>query len=76
MSLMEQTGAAERLGSVSSGNALELRGVTKMFGALAAIRDITLTVGSGERRAVLGGEATSRQAARLHPPRAPSPGCP
>jgi hypothetical protein len=45
MTLVETRSTAERLGSVSSGNALELRGVTKMFGALAAIRDVTLTVG-------------------------------
>lgn len=51
---------AERLGSVSSGNALELRGVTKMFGALAAIRDVTLTVASGERRAVLGSNGAGK----------------
>jgi branched-chain amino acid transport system ATP-binding protein len=48
MTMVEARSTADRLGSVSSGNALELRGVTKMFGALAAIRDVTLTVGSGE----------------------------
>jgi branched-chain amino acid transport system ATP-binding protein len=52
--------AAERLGSVSSGNALELRGVTKMFGALAAISDVTLTVKPGERRAVLGSNGAGK----------------
>jgi branched-chain amino acid transport system ATP-binding protein len=52
--------SAERMVSVSSGNALELRGVTKMFGALAAISDITLTVGSGERRAVLGSNGAGK----------------
>lgn len=52
--------SAERIGSVSSGNALELRGVTKMFGALAAISDITLTVRSGERRAVLGSNGAGK----------------
>jgi branched-chain amino acid transport system ATP-binding protein len=52
--------AADRLGSVSSGNALELRGVTKMFGALAAISDITLTVRPGERRAVLGSNGAGK----------------
>jgi branched-chain amino acid transport system ATP-binding protein len=60
MTLVEPSGAAERLGSVSSGNALELRGVTKMFGALAAIRDITFTVRSGERRAVLGSNGAGK----------------
>jgi hypothetical protein len=37
MTMVEERSAADRLGSVSPGNALELRGVTKMFGALAAI---------------------------------------
>lgn len=52
--------SAERLGSVSDGNALELRGVTKMFGALAAISDITLSVRPGERRAVLGSNGAGK----------------
>ncbi|MEM9013058.1 MAG: ABC transporter ATP-binding protein [Pseudomonadota bacterium] len=60
MTLLDSRDTAERLGSVSSGNALELRGVTKMFGALAAIRDITLTVRSGERRAVLGSNGAGK----------------
>ena len=49
-----------RLGSVSDGSALELRGVTKMFGALAAIADVTLTVRPGERRAVLGSNGAGK----------------
>jgi branched-chain amino acid transport system ATP-binding protein len=53
-------GAADRLGSVSTGNALELRGVTKLFGALAAISDVTMTVRSGERRAVLGSNGAGK----------------
>jgi branched-chain amino acid transport system ATP-binding protein len=52
--------AAERLGSVSTGNALELRGVTKLFGALAAISDVTLSVRPGERRAVLGSNGAGK----------------
>lgn len=52
--------SADRLGSVSAGNALELRGVTKMFGALAAISDITLSVRPGERRAVLGSNGAGK----------------
>jgi branched-chain amino acid transport system ATP-binding protein len=51
---------AGRLGSVSTGAALELRGVTKMFGALAAIRDVTMTVRAGERRAVLGSNGAGK----------------
>ena len=37
------TTTADRLGSVSTGAALELRGVTKLFGALSAIADVTMT---------------------------------
>lgn len=51
---------AEGLGQVGSGAALELRGVTKMFGALAAIADVTLTVRPGERRAVLGSNGAGK----------------
>ncbi len=51
---------APTLASVSSGNALELRGVGKMFGALAAISDITLSVRPGERRAVLGSNGAGK----------------
>jgi branched-chain amino acid transport system ATP-binding protein len=60
MSLVDARSTADRLGSVSSGNALELRGVTKMFGALAAISDVTLTVRPGERRAVLGSNGAGK----------------
>ncbi|RYE70673.1 MAG: ABC transporter ATP-binding protein, partial [Hyphomicrobiales bacterium] len=44
----------ERLSSAGSANALELRGVSRLFGALAALSDVTLSVRPGERRAVLG----------------------
>jgi branched-chain amino acid transport system ATP-binding protein len=58
--MMALRSTADRLGSVTSGNALELRGVTKMFGALAAISDITLSVRPGERRAVLGSNGAGK----------------
>ena len=48
------------LGAVSTGSALELRGVTTMFGALAAISDVTQTVGPGDRRAVLGSNGAGK----------------
>lgn len=60
MSSPASRNAAERLGSVSAGNALELRGVTKLFGALAALTDINLTVRPGERRAVLGSNGAGK----------------
>lgn len=52
--------AASSLASVSTGNALELRGVTKLFGALAAISDVTFSVRPGERRAVLGSNGAGK----------------
>lgn len=52
--------AADRLSSASTGNALELRGVTKKFGALAALTDINLTVKPGEKRAVLGSNGAGK----------------
>jgi branched-chain amino acid transport system ATP-binding protein len=51
---------AERLSVVGSANALELRGVTRLFGALAALTDITLTIRPGERRAVLGSNGAGK----------------
>jgi branched-chain amino acid transport system ATP-binding protein len=54
------TAMTSRLGAVSTGSALELRGVTKMFGALAAISDVTITVRPGERRAVLGSNGAGK----------------
>ena len=51
---------AQRLSTVGAGAALELRGVTRMFGALAALIDVTLTVRPGERRAVLGSNGAGK----------------
>ncbi len=56
---MAQT-VAERLTSSGTTNALELRGVTKLFGALAAISDVTMSVRPGERRAVLGSNGAGK----------------
>src|SRR3569623_2459779 len=51
---------AQRLQAIGSDAALELRGVTRMFGALAALTDITITVRPGERRAVLGSNGAGK----------------
>jgi branched-chain amino acid transport system ATP-binding protein len=51
---------AERLSVVGSTNALELRGVTRLFGALAALIDVSLTVRPGERRGVLGSNGAGK----------------
>lgn len=50
----------DRLGATGTGNALELRGLSKFFGALAAMEDINLTVRPGERRAVLGSNGAGK----------------
>ncbi len=51
---------AERMAAAGAGNAIELRGVSRFFGALAALTDITLSVGPGERRAVLGSNGAGK----------------
>ena len=51
---------AQRLSAVGVANALELRGVTRLFGALAALVDVSLTVKAGERRAVLGSNGAGK----------------
>jgi len=51
---------AQRLSAVGVANALELRGVTRLFGALAALIDVSLTVRFGERRAVLGSNGAGK----------------
>ena len=51
---------AERMAAAGTGNAIELRGVSRFFGALAALIDITLSVRPGERRAVLGSNGAGK----------------
>lgn len=54
------TNVAERLNAAGTSNALELRGVSKLFGALAALQEINITVRPGERRAVLGSNGAGK----------------
>ncbi|MGI9434733.1 MAG: ATP-binding cassette domain-containing protein, partial [Geminicoccaceae bacterium] len=58
--LAAPTSVADRLSAAGTGNALELRGVTRMFGALAALSDITLSISPGERRGVLGSNGAGK----------------
>jgi len=51
---------SSRMRGNGAGNALELRGVGKVFGALAALSDINMTVKPGERRAVLGSNGAGK----------------
>ena len=51
---------AQRLSTVGAAAALELRGVTRLFGALAALTDVSMTVRPGERRAVLGSNGAGK----------------
>ncbi len=52
--------AAERLQAAGTGNALEIRGVSRYFGALAALSEITMSIRPGERRAVLGSNGAGK----------------
>jgi branched-chain amino acid transport system ATP-binding protein len=46
--------------ATGTANALELRGVSKSFGALVALADINMVVHPGERRAVLGSNGAGK----------------
>ena len=56
---MTQT-VAQRLSAAGTANALELRGVTRSFGALAALSDIDLQIPPGEKRAILGSNGAGK----------------
>jgi branched-chain amino acid transport system ATP-binding protein len=51
---------AEPAPALASGDALALAGVSRAFGALRAIDDITFAVAAGERRAVLGANGAGK----------------
>ncbi len=45
---------------IASGDALVLEGVTRAFGALRAVDDVSLSVAAGERRAVIGANGAGK----------------
>src|SRR4029453_2358697 len=45
---------------IASGDALVLQGVTRTFGALRAIEDVSLSVAAGERRALIGANGAGK----------------
>jgi branched-chain amino acid transport system ATP-binding protein len=51
---------ASRLQQAAARHALELAGVSRQFGALVALSDITLAVAAGERRAILGSNGAGK----------------
>lgn len=46
--------------ALASSDALVLQGVTRSFGALRAVDDVTLSVGAGEKRAILGANGAGK----------------
>lgn len=51
---------AERLATAAARDALDLTGVSRRFGALVALADVSLTIAPGERRAVLGSNGAGK----------------
>ncbi len=58
--MIETTSFTDRLSVTGTANALELRGLTRTFGALVALHDINITLKPGERRAVLGSNGAGK----------------
>jgi branched-chain amino acid transport system ATP-binding protein len=58
--LRNDAGTAPQSRPLASGDALVLEGVTRSFGALQAISEISLSVAAGERRAILGANGAGK----------------
>jgi len=57
---MSAVEATHRIAQAGAAKALELRGVSRAFGALVALDGVDMTVGAGERRAVLGANGAGK----------------
>ena len=57
---MALAATTHRVASAGAAHALELRGVSRTFGALVAVNDLSMTVRAGERRAVLGANGAGK----------------
>jgi len=57
---MALAATTHRIAQAGAANALELRGVSRTFGALVAVNDVSITVRAGERRAVLGANGAGK----------------
>jgi branched-chain amino acid transport system ATP-binding protein len=57
---MAGAGAAAAHPPIASGDALVLENVTRAFGALRAVDDVSLSVAAGERRAVIGANGAGK----------------
>ncbi len=57
---MSLTSTGPSSAPLATGNALELEGVTRVFGALRAIEDVSFAVTAGERRAVIGANGAGK----------------
>jgi branched-chain amino acid transport system ATP-binding protein len=57
---MSLAAATHRIAQAGAANALELRGVSRAFGALLAVSEVSMTVRAGERRAVLGANGAGK----------------
>jgi branched-chain amino acid transport system ATP-binding protein len=51
---------AARLAQATAASAIEVAGVSRRFGALAALSDVSLSVAAGERRAILGSNGAGK----------------
>ena len=60
MATVSSLRAAPAMAPLASGDALVLEGVTRRFGALTAIDDVSMSVAAGERRAVIGANGAGK----------------